>query len=87
MFVSHAQTRFLRSHHPDVDVPIDIIREEIEYDDSSRLAYESIPTAGNKLALLQSAEVDPIQRRGVLAFPQGSPGNGLSESLSVNLHE
>ncbi|PVG00305.1 hypothetical protein CPB86DRAFT_782884 [Serendipita vermifera] len=72
--------KYLRQRFPDVDIPFEIIKEQIEEDRKYRNLYEMESSATNCLAVLCPPSATIQDRRDVFAFPMGSLGNELNLS-------
>ena len=73
------KVRFLRTHHPDVDIPFDVVKEEIAEDDRVDSTLRDFdPTYGDTLATLYNSG-GPNKRAAFVAFPTGELRNELSE--------
>ena len=76
-----SQARFLRTYHPDIDIPFDLIRDELQLDEE-QAAVDSVldPYAGNQLVYF-SMETTRKQLMPFLAFTCGVTGSDLSQSI------
>lgn len=76
-----SQIRFLRTRYPDVDVPHELLKEQIQIDEKFKKASLFDPVIGNQLAVLMTHDSKLEKRRGLLAFPTGVLGSELSTFL------
>ena len=72
------QARFLRTRYPEIDVPYELLEEQIQADEKFKKTNLFDPLIGNQLAVLMTHDAKVEKRRGLLAFPTGVVGNELS---------
>lgn len=73
------KAHFLRTYFPDLDIPAEIIRDEIEADiHISRRIDNHDPYTGNLLESLQCS-AGPSSLRTFLCFPMGESNQDLSQ--------
>ena len=79
------QANFLRTHYPDVDVPVELIREQVsveaQLEDSLR-AFD--PLIGDLVTSLHVSDGSKMPWS-FIAFPMGESGCDLSEGISHSL--
>lgn len=72
------QAKFLRTYHPDIDIPFDLIKDELEYDDKFNYGRANLDSfMGNIISATYCNE--GIKKRAIaLAFPTGVLNRDLS---------
>jgi len=77
------KAHFLRTHYPDVDIPSELIREQLAVEAHLEDNYDEFdPYAGQLMASL-SYNDGAQMHYSFLAFPTGETLNELSELLSL----
>lgn len=78
------QADFLRTYYPDVDIPAELIREELAEDSKASSDLQAFdPYAGDLLATLVCRSERTRKKHAFLTFPMGQTGSELSED-SIN---
>ena len=83
-----SQHMFLRHYHPDIDIPFEIIKDEVEADEKLRRpkrgGAEADPYAGEQLAF-GLYHTNTARPQAMLAWPSGKNKEDLSESERCNI--
>lgn len=85
MVLNFVQANFLRTYVPDIEIPAELVRDEIESDTHAARKLEKFdPYAGNLL----EAVYCPSTRSQInlLCFPMGESNLELSESLQQSAY-
>ncbi|KDQ17971.1 hypothetical protein BOTBODRAFT_143690, partial [Botryobasidium botryosum FD-172 SS1] len=73
--------QFLRTYHPDVDIPFELVQTELARDyDATKKAYFD-PYEGDRLATAVCSRVRGVQPKAMMAFPMGEVGQHLNVSM------
>jgi hypothetical protein len=73
------QANFLRTYYPDIEIPAELIRDEVHADTRiSRKLEKYDPYAGNLLEAVQ-CQVGLVSQATFLCFPMGESNQDLSE--------
>ena len=70
---------YVRSHYPDVDIPLELVKDTLEVDETVMREYRRFdPYVGNALECVHGTTTS------LLAFPTGETQNLLSECLTFH---